>query len=146
MAVLPLLMSIWVCLLAKASFSNTCSISVRLWAHYVWLTRVIISGSISTPLKILATVVICEPALACCISSWNTGWNDWETRRPDQKEILCNSDLKTAKRRLRSTETTGIGGAVERRDDAIRTLRGVSSPVFPFLRLRLVCRKIVDGL
>ena len=65
-----------------------------------------------------------------------------ETRRPEQKEIL-----KAAKRRLRATaETKGIGGAIERRDDAIRTLRGVSLPVFPFLRSRLVCRKpVVDG-
>ena len=40
-------------------------------------------------------------------------------------------------------ETTGIGGAIERRDDAIRTLRGVSSPVFPSRRM---CRKLSDGL
>ena len=52
-------------------------------------------------------------------------------------------------RRLRATETTGIEGAIERRDDAIRMLRGVSylsSPVYPFLRSRLVCRKLADGL
>ena len=54
--------------------------------------------------------------------------------------------LKAAKCRLKATETTGIGEVIERIDDAIGTLRGVSSPVFRLVRSRLVCGKIADGL
>ena len=62
--------------------------------------------------------------------------NIGETRHQDKKEIVW----KAARRHLRATETTGIEGVIERREDTSRTLGGVSSPVF------LVCGKLAHGL